>query len=338
MNWTTRFFIYAPFALFVILAVGAGTRWWMLADAFSERLDHWNGRTLMPGVTLHFGSKRIAGFPFSIDAVFRNFAIDVATPHGPVHWRSPDFALHALTYGRDETVFEAAGPQHLDWTGVDGKPHAFAFVPGSLHASAIRDDGALSRFDLVGVVIGSAALAASELQFHLRRTPGADSFDVFLSANGVHLSPALRSDFGDEITHAALQGTFGPGKPLDRLRAGDQDWPDATDAWRAAGGSMRVDMLEVAFGKIDATGKGSLAFDDAKRPAGALDFKIADFDRFVDAMRKRGTDGTGLAAALLHRAAKAGSNDAGELGVVIGAKDGLVYAGDAPVGSVDPVY
>ena len=338
MNWTTRFFIYAPFALFVILAVGVGAFWWSTADRLSARLDGWNGHEIMPGVTLHFGSKTIAGFPFSLDTVFKDFELDVDTPHGPVKWRAPDFAMHALTYGRDETIFEAAGVQHLDWTGLDGKPHDFVFAPGSLHASAIKDGGGLSRFDLVIAAFGSPALTASDVQFHMRRTPGADSVDVFVSTSDVHLSPALRSDFGSVISHAALQATLGPEKPLDALRAGNQAWPDAADAWRMAGGSIRVDMLEVAFGRLDAIGKGALTLDESKRPNGILDFRIAGFSHFVDQMHSRGTNGTGLAAALMDRAAKAGSNDSGEMGVLIGAKGGIAYAGDEPVGPLDPLY
>src|SRR5438477_8495025 len=113
MNLTNRFFIYAPFALFLALVLGLTIRWSLEANSLSSRLDKLNGRTIMPGVTLHFERKRIAGFPFRLDVIFKNIEIDVDTPHGPSSWRADDFALHRLTYGEDKTLFEAAGRQSL---------------------------------------------------------------------------------------------------------------------------------------------------------------------------------------------------------------------------------
>src|SRR5262252_3464129 len=103
MSLTNRFFIYAPFALFVVLALGLSIRWFSDASAFSARLDKLNGHQLAPGVRLHFLSKQISGFPFRLDAVFKNLEIDIETPHGPSSWKTDDFALHRLTYGAEKT-------------------------------------------------------------------------------------------------------------------------------------------------------------------------------------------------------------------------------------------
>ena len=65
--------------------------------------------------------------------------------------RSPgsaeNFALHALTYGADKTIFEAAGKQSLTWTDAEGGSIMPSLsMPGALHASAIRDAGGLDAF------------------------------------------------------------------------------------------------------------------------------------------------------------------------------------------------
>lgn len=340
MKFTHRFFIYAPFALFVILALGASVRWWLAASDFSRRLDAENGHAIAPGVTLHFASKRIAGFPFRLDAVFKDLEIDVDTPRGPLRWRTGEFALHTLTYGRVQTILEAAGPQRLDWTAMDGKTRDFTFVPGALHASAIDDDGGLSRFDLDIVAVGSPALTAAQAQIHIRRGPDHDGLDVFVEADGIRLAPRNHSALGDEIPLVKIQGTVAPGAPFNGMRAGRAPWLDAVEAWRNADGAFRVDSGEIRFRDFDAMGKGALSLDDAHRPSGSVDFKFAGFARFVEHARAGGREGAGkaIATALLDRAAKAGSGDAGMMGAVIGIKDGIAYVGDEPVGMVGPLY
>ena len=66
----------------------------------------------------------MSGFPFNLDVVFDGFpGVGRDRCMGRAVWRAEHFALHALTYGRDETIFEAAGKQSLAWTDGDGKRH-----------------------------------------------------------------------------------------------------------------------------------------------------------------------------------------------------------------------
>lgn len=341
MKYGHRVFIYGPFVLFVLVAIGAGLRWWQIADAYSATLDRWNGHEVVPGVTLHFASKKIAGFPFNLDTVFKNVEVDIQTPHGPLRWRTPDFAAHALTYGRAQTIFEAAGLQKLDWTGVNGKHRSFVFLPGSIHADAIKDDRGVSRVDVEIAGLGSLLLTATQARFHLRLDPQQDGIDVFTEADGMRLSPQFRSAFGNEIRVLRVQGTLLPGRPFDGLRAGRTDWVSAAEAFRNAGGVFAVDAAQVQFATFDAMGKGRLTLDDAHQPSGLLDFRLAGFPRFVDWMHNHVADheaGMVVASALLDRATKAGSDEAGEMGVVLSMKDGVVAVGDEPAGTLSPLY
>ncbi len=88
-------------------------------------------------------------------------------------------------------------------------------------------------------------------------------------------------------------------------------------------------------------GKGRLSLDDARRPSGILDFKVVGFSRYVEWRRARHADhesGVTIASALLDRAARAGSDQSGEMGVVLGARDGIVFVGDEPAGMLSPLY
>lgn len=327
MNYSSRVFLYGPFALLLLVAAATGVHWWFAAAALEKRLDAMQTREAMPGVTIHYGARSVGGFPFRLEAVFGDFRVSVATPNGPIVWRAEHFALHGLTYGRDEFVFEAAGRQSLSW----GKAHHLDFQAGSLHASAIRDAGSLARFDLDLVAFDSPALVASRIQFHIRRTK--DTLDIATSGDDVELAPRLRGAFGDKIRLAALQGSISAPRAFDGLRAGRADWQSALEAWRGSQGLLRADPLEIDWGAPDMFAHGAVGLDAQRRPSGLLDFKISKMPDWL-AHDRPGA----FARALRDRAAKAGANEAGKMGVVLGARDGIVYLGDEPVGAVEPVY
>jgi hypothetical protein len=337
MNFTTRFFIYAPFALFVALALGLSIRWFSEAGAYSKRLDALNGRALMPGVTMHFSAKRIGGFPFRLDAVFKDFEINVATPHGPSSWHAQDFALHRLTYGADKTLFEAAGHQTLRWTGEDGRPHALSFIIGSLQASSIESDDGLDRFDLVGNAFDSPSLQAAHAEIHARRDPSADAVDLSIAIDGAELAPGLKTSLRTEIKHVLLVATASPGATLAALRRGRADWPAAFAAFQRGQGKLSINQLDIDLAELATTGSGVLTLDTNARPSGAIDLKLAHVDKFIAATRGN-SPAKGIAKALLDRAATASTDQNGRLGIVFGAKDGIVYAGNEPVGMLGPVY
>jgi hypothetical protein len=336
MNYSSRFFLYAPFALLLLIATGFGVHWWTVARAFERRLDALKTQAAMPGVAVRYASRTVGGFPFNLDVVFEDFRVSVETGHGPLTWRAEHFASHALTYGRDQTIYEAAGKQSLSWTDGEGRAHSVPFQTGSLHASAIRGGQGLIRFDLDLVGLGSPPFTADRLQLHIRRAASGDTLDLFAAGDAVHLSPAWRGGFGDTLKHVALQGSVTQAGRLDALRAGTADWRGAADAWRKAGGHIEVAPLELDWGVLAMMGGGALFLDDAHRPGGLIDFKIAGMAEWL----KRGYPASpdGFAAALRARAANAGSNEAGKMGAVAGARDGALYLGDRAAGTVEPLY
>lgn len=245
MTYSSRFFLYAPFGLFLAIALGVGVHWWLAASALSARLQAINGRQIVPGATMRFASRRIAGFPFSLDTVFRGVSFRVDTPHGPTQWRPEEFAMHALTYGRDETIFEAAGKQELSWTKNDGSKRTLVFAVGSLHASAVRDGGGLARFDLDIVGFGSRALTAQRLQFHVRRNAH-DGLDFIVTADGVRPLRGSCPELGDKPVSGELTGTITKARALTPLLAGRLDWGTAIAHWRSTRGTAAIEVFRLA--------------------------------------------------------------------------------------------
>jgi hypothetical protein len=340
MKYSSRFFLYAPLALFLLVAAGVSVAWWREAGALSNRLDAMNGREAVPGVTLHFASKTVSGFPFNIDVVFKDFRIEVKTPHGPSSWQAENFALHGLTYGREQMIFEAAGRQVLTWTDLQNHAHAMPFEAGELHASAIAGDHGVVRIDLDCIGFGSPALTAARVQLHARLNPNGRALDIAAAADVVHLSPRLASLFGDDIKQIRLNASAVPSHAFDGLRAGRTDWIGALETWRKTNGAIHVSDLEIAWDRMSAMGKGTLGFDDKHTVTGLLDFKVAGIQALLDTAQRRGVHGDtfrGIAAALLDRAAKAGNNEAGLLGAVVEFRTGIVMVGGEPATTEEPL-
>lgn len=330
MTYSSRFFLYAPFGLLLLAALAMGARWWVVAGRLETRLGAMQRGEAMPGVTVHYRTRSVGGFPFRLEGLLDDLSVTVETADGPIVWRAEHFALHGLTYGRDELIFEAAGRQSLEW----GHGHRLDFQTGSLHASAIQDAGGLSRFDLDLVAFDSPALAAGRVQFHIRK--GKTTLDIAASGEDVQIAPGQRGAFGDRISLAALQGDLSAPRAFDGLRAGRADWQSALEAWRKAGGALHANPLELKFNTLDMLAHGRIGLDEARRLSGLLDVKVTGMpDWLAHAPQVRPG---GFAAALRDRALKAGADGAGKMGVVLGAKDGIVYLGDQPVGVVGPVY
>ena len=251
MKYSSRFFLWTPLGVFLALLAAAGIHWWVLASRLGAWLDAHNGGTVMPGVTMAFDSRSITGFPFSLDTEFHGVSFTVATPDGPTRWRSEHFAMHGLTYGRDETIFEAAGHQRLTWIDQGGSSHALDFAVGALHASAIVHRQGLDRFDLDLIGFGSKAFTAQRLQLHARQD--AKAAQLFIAADG--LSNCPRGRFRYAATVSAEQA-------FARLQRAEQSWPEAIAAWRAAGGTAQSD----ADGPLS-----GLAGDQALNPSALAD-------------------------------------------------------------------
>ena len=252
MSYSSRFWLYAPLALFLAIAAWAMAHWWILAKDLDKNLAAMNGHQVIPGITVSWASQTLSGFPFRMDAVFTDILVRAEGPRGPLIWHSDRFALHALTYGRAQDIFEAAGPQILAWTDADGARHQLSFLPGSLRASAIADGKGISRFDLdmldaSGKDSDGANFTAARAQLHMRRDPKSDALDLMLSALEIKDPGA---PFGDHVKKLELYSKITPGSAFARLLSGQEGWMDAIMAWKHRSGEIvtgPVDIQSNAF-------------------------------------------------------------------------------------------
>jgi hypothetical protein len=235
-RYSSRFWLYAPTVLFLVLAVALMIHWWTAAGAFQKNLAALKGHPAIPGITLDWDAVQVGGFPFRLDADFTNFSVRGTGAHGPFSWISEKFALHALTYGRSQDVYEAAGKQQANWTDADGSTHAASFLPGSMHASSILDAKGLRRFDLDILDLGSRDFTIGRFQFHMRRDPDGRDLDLMLRAD------ALRTRKAKPAT-LQVYAILSQARPLSPLLRGEISWPQASASWRAKGGKAKFSQV-----------------------------------------------------------------------------------------------
>jgi hypothetical protein len=341
MKYSHRFFLYAPVAAILALAAVVSIYWYVTAHAFGRKLDALNGHTIAPGVTFHFTSRSLGGYPFRVDAVLENMRIDVATPHGPTTWKAEHFALHMLDYGRLQFVFEAAGKQAITWHDMQGGAHGISFTPALLRASALAGGGTLSRFDIELYGAVSPALAVKHTELHIRRDPDADQLDIVFMADDVHLSPDMRTALGDVISRLRLRAKLTPAKSWNAFLSGKSNWRKAAGDWRKADGALDIAKMEIAWGKADATGRGAMTLDSAHRLKGLIKLRIAGYQGLADEAARRGlVKGAqkGVLAGVMAQAAAAAKDPAGALPVTLAFKDGIAYVNQTPAGFLDALY
>jgi len=240
MRYSSRFFLYAPLLLLLALASFVMVNWWKTANALETRLKQMKGREAVPGVILDWSAATVSGFPFRLDVTFAGFSVKGAGAHGPFAWQAAQFAVHALTYGAQKDVFEAAGQQHLAWTDASGQGHALDFLPGSLRASAIRDSRGLVRFDVDIVALNGKTLSIGRAQFHMRLDPDGKSIDLMAEGDTVKAAGPLGG-----VKSVRTYQTLSQGAAFAGLLRGEQSPAAAHAAWEKAGGRMTPTKTEI---------------------------------------------------------------------------------------------
>jgi len=337
MTYSSRIFLWAPLMLLLALALGTGARWWWVAQDLAHRLDGMNGHEAVPGVTLHFASKTVGGFPFNVDVVLHDLALTVQGPHGPIGWRTENFAAHSLTYGRLQWIYEAAGRQKLTWKTRSGIAKGLEFDIGSLHASSVLSGDALERFDFDLVGFASPALAIARTQLHLRHNPDSDQLDIVGSTEEIHLAPRLRGLCGDMIDHIRFEGNFSNGPAFRDVLAGAARWQAGFEAWRKRGGRFFLAQSELNCSRSSVFAQGQLGLDDGRRPRGLLTAQIAGFDGLRQGASRSRIEGL-FASVLLNQPVDPNPAQEGRVTIRAAFRDGLTWLGNTPAGTNDPLY
>jgi hypothetical protein len=285
MSYSNRIWLYGPVGLLLLLFLLYSIFWRAQADMLAARLDSANGGEIVPGVVFAFADKTVTGFPLRLDVLLSGVSFSHASADGSTAWRAEKLALHALTYGRELYILEAAGLQSFEEPGDSGGPiRVMTMTPGLMRASAIMRDRRLMRFDLDIVqpegkdaTLGAEptrTFSAGRAQIHFLSHPD-DAIDVAMRIDQATIGEGFHAALGGMIGFVDLRGKILKSGNLAALVSGGQNPAEAAENWRKAGGQLTVDKLALEWAGVKTELAGAIGLDDKHRPDGVL---VGTFD------------------------------------------------------------
>jgi hypothetical protein len=272
----SRFWLFAPFILLVLAALGWSAVWFVIRARTAEGLDAWLANEAVAGRRWECPERAIQGFPFRIEVACARIAL-----------QSRDLSLSTgrlvtvtQIYKPRHTIAELEGPLRLSGPGIN-----LDATWSELRVSLQRAPHALERLSVVaenptvkasGLPVGPSgeiAGTARHAEAHLRPAPGLpesdNAYELAKSVTGGSI-PALDPILGagSEPIEAQFQAV------VTQARVGAPR-REEVERWREAGGRVLLNRLTLAKGPRRLEAKGELALDDARRPTGRVDVAAA---------------------------------------------------------------
>lgn len=276
----SRFWLYTPFVLLLLIAVAWSAAWFVIRSRAGEAVDTWLATEARAGRQWACQDRSIGGYPFRIEVICNSLSLK----QGAVTASLGRVESVAQVYQPRFIITEIEGPLQV----TDGKvtvKGSWDLLQTSLHA----EQNGFRRLSLVaeaprvtvtGLAPGEIATAGQHLELHVRPNPSRSAekaYDAALSVKQTDI-PVLdalvggseRTDIDTDFTVTQAEGFRG--RPV----------AEELERWRSAGGRLDVLMLSLAKGARRAEAKGELRLDEMHRPAGQLGLAAAGLDGLLD--------------------------------------------------------
>lgn len=278
----SRFWLFAPFAILALAALGWSVAWFVIRGRTTEALDAWLANEAVAGRRWECPERRVRGFPFRIEIACARIGLqsrDIALSAGRL-------ATITQVYQPRHTIVELEGPLKASGQGIAIEA-AWTDLRASIHTAK---DG-LQRASLAlagpslkvtGLPVGELAGSARRAEAHLRPSPALpaeSAFDFATSLSGAAVPVLDRLLGGPEPLDSELQLT------LTQTRLPPVRGPrDALESWREAGGRLLVTKLDLAKGPRRLEARGELALDGERRPTGRVELAAAGMGDLLAAL------------------------------------------------------
>ena len=306
-------------AALAVAAAALSGYWFWYAGQIEDGIARWAAEQQQRGYRIAYGGPVIDGFPLTHVARLEGPIIE--TPSG-WRWRGPPLT------GR----MKVWNPQRI---AVSFAADAGVFV---------RPDGRLQDADaeFSGLELRdylSEPLRAAALRVHLRPLyPDQPTQPIHFAFDGeardIRLPPAIARPFDPRVEYLRAQGRLEGAIPDTEPRL-------ALTLWRNAGGRLVLDRLELDWPPITLEAAGSLTLDEALRPLGDLQARIAGLPALLDRLAAQGlmtkNQARATKLAVLALAAERDSQGRAVVELPVSFRQGYLYLGPLPLVPVSPV-
>ena len=278
-------------ALPIVLAGAAFGAWLWLTASVRTAVEQWAAQQRAGGTDVTWRALDVNGPPWRLTSHIDGAKIGRADGPLPWSWSPPPLAFDVFPLKLDEFGLAAGGLHRVDLL-LDGRPRRLVI--------ATTTAGARVRLDGDGLL---AALAgrAQDMQFSIVDEP----FELQVAqgeiaierppydggrAAALAVSLIAMARFDDVVLPVIPTGPFGQTVELiggaGELRGVLPNAPpaQALEAWRADGGTLELQRLELIWGPLRAVADGTLALDADLQPVAALVARVQGLTDAIDAM------------------------------------------------------
>lgn len=303
----SRFWLYTPFILLLLVAVAWSIAWFVIRNRSGEMLDRWMATEASQGRQWTCTDRTIAGYPFRIELVCDALTLK----QGAVNASFGRVEAIAQVYQPRLVIAEIGGPLRV----TDGRANVegrWNLLQASIHATQtgfqrLSLAATNPKFTVAGLTPQEITTSGQRLEMHLRPHPARaqeKAYDAALSVRQASLPFIDALIGGTELTDLNADVTV---TQADGLRG--RTIAEELERWRVAGGTLDILMLSAAKGSRRMEAKGNLSIDAEHRPTGQLNASAAGLDGLLSTIT--GSRNTGaLLGALLGQAPSAGRNNA----------------------------
>jgi hypothetical protein len=305
MERRSRFWLYAPFATLLLVAVAWSIAWLVIRNRTSEAIDAWIAAEAQAGRHWACADKTLGGYPFRVELTCGS----VRFTDGQVTASTGSLRSLAQIYQPRHLIAELQGPLRFNdgRTSVEGE---WRLLDASLRGSR---DG-LERASVViteprlrirGLTPQDMPLSSERFEAHVRPNPtrreSDGAYDAALVSRQARIPGLDQLAGGTEATDIQVDVTATQAEGLSGRTGIDE-----VERWREAGGKLEVVHFAMRKGPRRLEGKGQLQLDEERRLAGRISLAAAGLDELIGNLTgNRG--GGGLLGALLGQSAQVGA-------------------------------
>lgn len=271
---TKYLWLAAPWAVFILLALGWTLYWNTVAGEAERRVQASIAEQQADGATASIGAISRHGFP----AIMRLQLDNVSYAPARGGWRATTerIDLHINLMNTQHVTIKAEAPiaiaredGSITNIAADTMIGSFRTANGALAQAGVEADN-LTLDD----PSDDGILRARKLVINLRPDPRAEGeYQLSFDATELLLPRPVRSfeTFGQEVAALRAAIVIEQGAALLESAPGDPTGP-----WREAGGRLRFEALALNWGPLQATGTGFGGLDAERRLTGDLELPIEE--------------------------------------------------------------